>query len=290
MSGKNDEAYPNEDSETERDADHQASNRGNIVSGTFHDLFDRSWIQNLVIGIAILAISPLVVYLFMRSVRGMLVGFGIGITILFWIFWLALIQRVAPKRAIPPNELNNAPLTALNVPNAASSPRESPVPTETPQVKATPTGTPSATALVTLTPAPIAPATPAPTPEVKLDTPYVSEMTPKEVGRKLQEAKKNGTSKQIREALVNMPVDWKLLFWQAEYTSDKTQVSAFFIWRGSADATTTDLMASFELPIKGHERLPLRDKYFEFRVEGIIDEVSGLDVVHLKEVRITPNQ
>src|ERR1700730_12082262 len=153
--------------------------------------------------------------------------------------WCDSVTADRPKQShSPPNELDKSSLPMLNKPRA-SSPPESPVPTETPRVKETPTATPSPSVIVT--PTPSARATPTPTPEPTSDAPYVSN-DPKEVGRKLQEAKNHGTSKQIREALVNMPVDWKLLFWQAEYTNDKTQVSAFLIWRSvAADAATTDL-------------------------------------------------
>jgi hypothetical protein len=225
-----------------------------------------------------------------------------------WLFFLSTVIYLflafkayddSGKPATPPNELDTPTIPALikpKLPSSASpseapaitSPSPTPLPTETPKVEETPIATLSPSVIVTPTP-PSAPATP--TPESKSDTPSVSEMTAEQVGKKLLEAKKHGNLEPIRKAFVNMRVDWKLLFWKAKYTDDDTKVSAFFIWRSVPDdAPTTDLMVLFELPMKGHERLPLRDKYFEFRIEGIISEVDFLDIVHLKEVRITPNQ
>lgn len=213
------------------------------------------------------------------------IGLAIIAAILAWLFWYTdkeLDRRATEQRSpiiTPPVTPTVSPATASPRPRPSwlyASP--APSPTETPKVTETPTATPTPTLPTT------------PTPEIKSETPYVPEMTSEQVGKKLREATQRGNSEPIRKALVNMRVDWKLLFWDAKYTDDNTQVSAFFIWRSAADAPTTDLMVSFELPMKGHERLPLRDRYFEFRIEGVIDEVIAAGVVHLKEVRITPNQ
>jgi hypothetical protein len=112
-------------------------------------------------------------------------------------------------------------------------------------------------------------------------------LTPEQVSRKLSEAHKRARILQVRKALVNVPFDGKLLYWSAEFTDDN-QVSAFFIFRSvEEDATKTDLMVSFLLPMNGNERLPLTDTYVAFRTEGVIKEVTAADVVHLKDVRLT---
>ena len=272
----------------EKKGDNPSHDRGNVLSKVFHDLLAGSLIQNIVCGIAIGLILLLAAYLLNKSLRGLMIGAGIGMTIIFWVIWLTLIEHVTPARHSPPtNELDKSASTPLNVPKA-SSPPGSPVPTETPRVRETPTATPSPSVMVTPTP-PSALATP--TLEPTSGAPYVSN-DPNEVARKLQGAKKQGTSLKVRNDLVQarMRVDWKLLLFDAEYTNDNTQISAFFIWKSAPDAPTTSLMVSFKLPVEGHGRLPLRDRYFEFRVEGFLYEVTVNDVVHLKEVRITPDQ
>jgi hypothetical protein len=219
------------------------------------------------------------------------VGIVFFVAAAFTVFHATVSENEAHETPSPPPLPVTAP-SPIKVPSETAT--ESPVATGT--VKGSPIATPSPAVIVN--PTPITPAAPAPTlpttptPEIKSDTPYVTEMTPEEVARKLQEAKKHGTLKHVRKALVNnVRLVGKLLYWAAEYTDDNTKVSAFFVWRsGGPDAVTTDLMVSFELPMEGHAGLPLRDRYFEFMTEGVINEVTALDVVHLKEVKITPDQ
>lgn len=90
---------------------------GSIISRTFHDLFDRSWAQNLVVGVALLFVSPLVVFLFMKSVKGMLFGFGAGITILFWIGWCSLIKHVVPAKTEPETVVKRSEEMKENLPS-----------------------------------------------------------------------------------------------------------------------------------------------------------------------------
>jgi hypothetical protein len=60
----------------ERQNDNQPDHWRNIISETFHDLFDKSWIQNIICGIILLLVAPLLTWLFMKNLRGILFGAG----------------------------------------------------------------------------------------------------------------------------------------------------------------------------------------------------------------------
>jgi hypothetical protein len=93
----------------------------NTLSGIFHDLFAGSWLQNIVCSIAIGLILLLVAYFLNRTLRGVMFGAGVGITIILWIVWLTFMERVAPFKAntstaLPPNELDQPLPSPLNTP------------------------------------------------------------------------------------------------------------------------------------------------------------------------------
>jgi hypothetical protein len=70
-----------------------------ICKGVSHDLFAHSWGQNILVSVALLFVAPAVGLFLMKDVRGILVGFGIGVTILFWIVWITVIRQFGPKTA-----------------------------------------------------------------------------------------------------------------------------------------------------------------------------------------------
>jgi hypothetical protein len=101
-------ADANKHARHEEQADNPSHDRGNVLSKVFHDLLAGSWLQNIVCSIAIGLILLLVAYLVNRSLKGLMIGAGIGITTIFWVIWLTLIEHVNPARqSSPPNELDN---------------------------------------------------------------------------------------------------------------------------------------------------------------------------------------
>jgi hypothetical protein len=182
----------------------------------------------------------------------------------------ALSEPKTASPTVPLPTLRPSPAAIITpiplAPPTSTSPPPTPTPTPTPPSKPTTASTPI--------------------PEVKSDTPHEDAITPEEVSKKLKEAHEQARILEVRQALVDVPFDGKLLYWSAEFTEDN-QVSAFFIFRSvEKDETKTDLTVSFLLPKKGHERLPLTDRYVAFRTEGVITEVTAADVVHLKNVRL----
>jgi hypothetical protein len=91
-----------------------SSGWGAIFRGAFAELLSHSWLQNLLIGAALLLIWPLIGATVMKSHRATIIGFGIGITVLVWIVVFILLKQtneplVEPLSVFPNSlDLSNA--------------------------------------------------------------------------------------------------------------------------------------------------------------------------------------
>jgi hypothetical protein len=70
--------------------------------------------ENLIIGTALFCIGPLILFLFMGNLRGILYSAGVGFTILLGC-WCSLIKHVAPKESS--KEQSNPSWKYIGVPN-----------------------------------------------------------------------------------------------------------------------------------------------------------------------------
>ncbi len=117
MRSKKDKAHAHKHARHKKEGDNLADHRRNALSKVFHDLLAGSWVQNIVCGLAIGLILLLVAYLLNRSLRGVMFGAGVGITLLFWVIWLTLMEHVAPSGRFtvspPPKDLDNHPAPTL---------------------------------------------------------------------------------------------------------------------------------------------------------------------------------
>jgi hypothetical protein len=129
------EKYP----QTKADEQPQAKTEGQkppyvwrpIFAGAFQELLSHSWLQNLLIGLALLLIWPLIGATFMNSRKAIIIGFGIGLTILIWIGVIILVRQAvlerepSPKPVVPlspsPSPLLS-PETPRNIPTPESKP------------------------------------------------------------------------------------------------------------------------------------------------------------------------
>ena len=64
-----------------------------MFRGALAELSGHSWLQNFLIGLALLLIWPLIGVTVMKSYRATIIGFGLGITILVWIGVIVLLHQ-----------------------------------------------------------------------------------------------------------------------------------------------------------------------------------------------------
>ena len=264
MRSENDEAHANDHTNAERQSDYPTHDWRNIASGTFHDLFDRSWAQNIIGGLAILLIAPLIGFLLMSNLRGMLIGAGIGLTILFWIMWGTLIKHATPIRKSDETLTPTRSFTPAIVPFTPASVPPTPPPTPTPVVTVpTPEKVP-----------------PKPTPFL---SPSSSEtnLTPTQIFEKIDSTSaffRDG----VKNAFVGLSVDWTLFFASARQSGGTMLIILRDKTKNEYDSGKLVLCS---VPLEGNERFPLMDETDRFRVRGTIEKVEILSI-NLKNVSI----
>jgi hypothetical protein len=240
-------ADANKHASHEEQADNPSHDRGNVLSKVIHDLLAGSWLQNIVCSIAIGLILLLVAYLVNRSLKGLMIGAGIGITTIFWVIWLTLIEHVNPARQpSPPNELDNRTTQSV----APKQPRFSERPSRFTEGTA-PSSTPEQS--------------PSPT----MSRPAAA-LTPLQIVKEVRDARpfqREG----IAQTFVGIPVDWLLIFLSANRLPEKEE--RWQLLFRPKDDNLDWIIVEFEIPIKENEYLRGIDKGEVFRVKGVIKEV-----------------
>lgn len=162
-----------------------------------------------------------------------------------------------------------------------SSPTIAPATPNVPLVlsSTTPAPTVTPTFLNIPTPTPIPPPATAPSkhisPVTKLPVPIDSSiisLTPAQIFAKI-EAASVFSKDSVKAACVGLSVDWTLNF--ASASPSGNTMLAFFVEK---DKTFSVRMVMCKLPLKGNERLPLKNDTDRFRVRGIIEEVGGMAI------------
>jgi hypothetical protein len=260
---KDNEAHANDRTKAERQSDYPTHDWRNIVSGTFHDLFDRSWAQNIIVGVVLLLITPILGLLLMSNLRGMLIGAGIGLTILFWIVWGILIKNVGPIRKFGDTPTPVASITAA---------KSTPIPSVTPEVSRAPS---SETPLPTPSPDITIPASKSVSPKpAPVFSPASSDtnLTPRQVFDKIDSASVYNREN-VRNAFVGLLVDWTLFFASASPSGENMLI----IFRDT-DKNDSPKLVTCYLPMKGNERFPLMNETDRFRVQGIVQKAGPLTI------------
>jgi hypothetical protein len=90
VKGKSDHSHSNENADGKSQNNYEWKK---IVGCAFQELFDKSWAQNAIIGIALFLIAPLAGFLFMKTAKGMVLGAATGVTILVWVFACLIIKN-----------------------------------------------------------------------------------------------------------------------------------------------------------------------------------------------------
>lgn len=100
---KNTDPQTEKHAKTKHKRQEPAQNWGPIVRGALAELSRHSWLQNFLIGLALLLVWPLVGVTVMKTYRATIIGFGIGITLLVWIgVFIFLHQAKDSDGATPP--------------------------------------------------------------------------------------------------------------------------------------------------------------------------------------------
>lgn len=263
MRNNDNEAHANDHTDTKGKSDYPTHDWRNIVSSTLHGLFERSWAQNIIGGVALLLIAPLLGFLLMSNLRGMLIGAGIGLTILFWIMWGILIKNVAPTTLSGATPLPSATALDKELIPAMPTPEVTPTPAVAANLK-----TPEKT--VSPNPTPVVPSSPS---EISL--------TPTQIFDKMKAAITTRDRGSLATLCVRQSVDWTLSYFDA--TPNDEGITLYFV----PDKQDSGIVAC-KVPTKGNERFPFNNpRGRQFRVRGTIEEVT-LMYITLKDCAIDP--
>src|SRR5438132_549074 len=72
-----------------------------IFSGALAELESHSWLQNFLIGLALLLVWPFIGVAIMKTYKATIIGFGIGATILIWIGVAILLRQTSKTDSAP---------------------------------------------------------------------------------------------------------------------------------------------------------------------------------------------
>ncbi len=120
--------------QTEHQRQQPAHGWGPMFRGALAELSGHSWLQNFLIGLALLLVWPLIGVTVMKTYRATIIGFGFGVTILIWIGVLVLLHQAKE----PTEPIHTA---AIDTKTDAEATTKATSPSPTP--KASPTTSPT---------------------------------------------------------------------------------------------------------------------------------------------------
>jgi hypothetical protein len=195
----------------------------------------------------------------------LIAGCAICAGILAFCFWYDDRQIRRDATAILPTLHLPSPMpsTSTTVPPPAPASAASQIP---PHDTPSPTSVPTAPTSEKISPKP------APT-----SSPNASEiaLTPTQIFQKIENAS-SFNKDDVRAAFAGLSVDWTLFFVSASRRGEDMRI--FFRDKEGA-------MAMCDVPLKGNERFPLKDRMDRFRVRATIEEVAIL-AIYLKDSSI----
>jgi len=117
----------------EKQNDPRQNRSWNLIKKATHSLYKDGWTQNTFVTIAGIFCSPFIGYLLMSSPKGMLYGFGIGLTIALWVSLLAIGKHIGTTDVrTPVTTTDIADSSIASMPSAAPT---EPMPLRTEKIK-----------------------------------------------------------------------------------------------------------------------------------------------------------
>jgi len=142
MANQDAKTKTSEDANCKTESQKHAHGWGPIFSGGMAEMFSGSWLQNLLISLALLLIWPAIGAFVMKTQKAFIIGFGIGTTILIWIAVIISARQVDNSTPAPSQPSSSSPsLLPSPSPSISMSPSSSPSPspgTEKPKLAAKP--------------------------------------------------------------------------------------------------------------------------------------------------------